>query len=59
VQYEDFYRQISSYGSFSLSENSIGFIVWVPHAVGDYWLLAFPYDTVSELLNTWFIELVG
>ena len=57
--YNDFYRQISSYGNFSLRLNSIGFIVGVYHAEGDYWVLAFPYSSISELLNPQFNELAG
>ena len=57
--YDDFYRQISKYKNYTLSENSIGFIVEVPHYIGDYWVLVFPYDSVSELLQPWFAALVG
>ena len=57
--YEDFYRQISSTGGFTLMKNSIGFIVGVSHVYGDYWVLAFPYGDVGELLDPNFIELSG
>ena len=56
--YEDFYMQISTYEQFTLSENSIGLVVGVPHAVGDYWVLLFPYDSVRELLTPWFKALI-
>lgn len=55
--YEDFYRQISEYNNFTLNENSIGLIVEVPHYLGDYWVLAFSYDSVSELIHPWFAAL--
>jgi len=58
VDLEDFYRQICSYGFFILSENSIGFIVEVPHYIGDYWVLAFPYESIDELMHPWFTALL-
>ena len=57
--FEDFYRQINTIGKFTLMKNSIGFIVGVAHAEGDYWVLAFPYGEVGELLDPRFIELSG
>ena len=57
--YEDFYWQISSFGRFSLMKNSIGFTVEVSHVDGDYWVLAFPYSGVGELLDPRFVELAG
>jgi len=52
--YEDFYAQINSYKRFTLGNNSIGFIVEVPHYIGDYWILAFPYANIGDLLNPGF-----
>jgi len=58
IDVDDFYWQISSFGSFTLSEKSVMLIISVPHAIGDYWVLAFPYETLRELLHPWFALLV-
>jgi len=55
---EGFYYEICRNGIFYLNSTSIGFVVGVSHADGDYWVLSFPYDSVKELLNPWFIELI-
>jgi len=59
IDMDDFYWQISTFGSFALSENSVMLIVFVPHVIGDYWVLAFPYEILSELLLPWFALLVA
>ena len=56
--YDDFFRQISEYQPFTFSENSIWLIVGVPHAIGDYWVLAFPYGSIAELLQPWFSDTI-
>ena len=58
IDLDNFYWQISSFGSYTLSEKSVMLIVGVPHAIGDYWVLAFPYEILSELLRPWFTLLV-
>jgi hypothetical protein len=54
----DLYLQIKDNGYFSLSDTSVLLIVNVPHAIGDYWVFAFNYDSVRELLSPWFANIV-
>ena len=58
IDIDDFYWQISTFGSYTLSEKSVMLIVGVPHVIGDYWVLAFPYEILLELLHSWFTLLV-
>ena len=59
IEFDDFYWQISTFGKFTLSDRSVRLIVDVPHYAGDYWVLAFPYESLSELLYPWFSALMG
>ena len=45
--------------NFYLTEETIGFIMEVPHAIGDYWTFEIAYDDLSDFLKPDFLWLLS